>query len=70
MDGEKQGFKFDGTGYRTESQYSFNVNAIKQISILHEHNVTNKSHKNKRFVCCLGKYLFNAKPISVKCLGD
>lgn len=48
MNEEKQGLKFNGTGFRTNSQGSFNVNAIKQIPILHEHNITNKSHKNKR----------------------
>jgi len=70
MDEEKQGLKFSWTGFRTNSQCSFNVNAIKQIPILHEHNVTNKITQEQEVFCCLENYLSDTKPINIKRLRD
>lgn len=47
--------------FGTQIQNCLNVNAIKQVLLLHEHNITNKSQDIGRSVCCLernncGKY--------------
>ena len=41
----------DGLG--TQIQNCLNVNAIKQVLFLHEHNIKNKSQDRGRSVCCL-----------------
>ena len=39
--------------FGTQIQNYLNVNAIKQVLLLHEHNITNKSQDIGRSVCCL-----------------
>lgn len=63
----------DGLG--TQIQNCLNVNAIKQVLFLHEHNITNKSQDIGRSVCCLErnnyekiakkKKMVQAKPTNV-----
>lgn len=42
-------------GFGTQIQNCLNVNAIKQVLFLHEHNVTNKSHDIGKICLLLGK---------------
>ena len=39
--------------FGTQIQNYLNVNTIKQVLLLHEHNITNKSQDIGRSVCCL-----------------
>lgn len=42
-------------GFGTQIQNRLNVNAIKQVLFLHEHNVTNKSQDIGKICLSLGK---------------
>lgn len=66
-------------GFGTRIQNCLNVNAIKQVLFLHEHNITNKSQDVGKICLLLGKktyyknvkkIVFQAKPINVSCVGD
>lgn len=69
-------------GFGTQIQNRLNVNAIKQVLFLHEHNVTNKSQDIGKICLSLGKKknykkwnktkkeVFQEKPVNVNCLGD
>lgn len=66
-------------GLGTQIQNCLNVNAIKQVLCLHEHNVTNDSQDVGKICLLLGKKKLwknskkrkvQAKPINVSCLGD
>lgn len=53
--GEATSSKMLDDGFGTPVQNCLNVNAIKQVLFLHEHNVTNKSQDVGKICLLLGK---------------
>ena len=51
--------------FGTQIQNCLNVNAIKQVLLLHEHNITNKSQDIGRSVCYIGVRRASPAPIEL-----